>query len=200
MMRIVFLAAVVLTCLTGLPALAQQDFLSFQPGPESETRVSRISVEGAQRVDPSTIVSYMDIKPGDLYTQTALSNSLKNLYATGLFADVNLRQNGPELIVMVVENPVINRVAFEGNDKIDDTELAAEITSRPRSVYIRNAVRSDVDRIQELYRRNGRYSVEVNPQIIRLDQNRIDLVFEITEGPVSEITGIQFIGNEVFFR
>lgn len=180
------------------PVMAQDDFLSFRRGAETETRVTRISVEGAERVDPATVVSYLTVKPGDQYTQSDLSESLKNLYATGLFADANIRQNGGDLVVVVIENPVINRVAFEGNKRIDDSELAAEVTSRPRAVYVRNDVRNDVDRIQDLYRRSGRYSVEVVPKIIRLDQNRIDLVFEIGEGPVSEIRGIKFIGNEAF--
>lgn len=179
-------------------AYAQDGFLSFQRRADTQAKVNNIEVEGAQRVDPSTIISYLDIKPGDTYTQTELSQSLKNLYATGLFADVNIVQKDSRLIVKVVENPVINRIAFEGNDELEDAELSAEIASRPRAVYVRNLVRSDVDRIRNLYRRTGRYSAEVTPQIIRLDQNRIDLVFEITEGSVSRIQGIKFIGNESY--
>jgi len=183
-----------------LPVMAQtqDDFLLFRREAETETRVTHISVEGTERVDPATVVSYLTIKPGDSYTQSQLSNSLRNLYSTGLFADANIRQDGGNLIVFVVENPVINRVAFEGNKRIEDADLASEIKSRPRSVYVRSDVRRDVERIQDIYRRSGRYSIEVSPRIIRLDQNRIDLVFEITEGPVSEIKGIKFIGNKVF--
>lgn len=184
--------------ITSLPVMAQDDFLSFRRGAETETRVNNIAVEGTERVDPATVISYLTIKPGDSYTQSELSESLKNLYATGLFADANIRQNGGNLIVSVVENPVINRVVFEGNKHIKDSDLASEIRSRPRAVYVRNDVRNDVERIQDIYRRSGRYSVEVSPKIIRLDQNRIDLVFEVTEGPVSEIKGIKFIGNHVF--
>lgn len=197
-MRFIALCASVLISLASTQAYASSDFFDFQRKSDVSVRVSNIAVEGAQRVDPGTIISYLDIKPGDEYTQTALSSSLKNLYETGLFADVNIVQNGSQLTVKVVENPVINRVAFEGNDEIEDSELAAEVSSRPRSVYVRNQIRSDVERIQNLYRRSGRYAVEVNPQIIRLDQNRIDLVFEITEGGLSLIQGIKFIGNEQY--
>ena len=187
-----------LLLLTSIPAIAQDRFLSFDRRAETEVRVANIEVTGAQRVDPSTIISYMNIKPGDAYTQESLSEALKNLYATGLFADVNIEQNNNNLIVKVLENPVINRVAFEGNEKVEDKELAAEISSRPRAVYIRNDVRNDVNRIQEIYRRSGQYSASVSPQIIQLDQNRIDLVFEINEGPKSTIKGVKFIGNEAF--
>ena len=180
------------------PALASSDFLDFKRKTDTRAAVANIAVEGAERVDPATIVSYLDIKPGDQYTQSELSSSLKNLYETGLFADVNILQKGSKLIVKVVENPVINRVAFEGNAEIEDNELAGEVGSHPRAVYIRKQVRQDVERIQNIYRRSGRYSVEVSPQIIRLDQNRIDLVFEITEGGKSYIKGIKFIGNEAY--
>ena len=184
--------------IVAFPAFAQDSFLSFERKSETEVRAANISVSGAVRVDPSTIITYMNIKPGDSYTQATLSEALKNLYATGLFADVNIEQKGNELVVNVVENPVINRVAFEGNDAVDDSELAVEISSRPRAVYVRNDVRNDVARIQEIYRRSGQYSAEITPEIIKLDQNRIDLIFNITEGPKSTIKGIKFIGNEAF--
>lgn len=186
------------TVITSISAFAADDFLDFQRRTDTQVAVKTIAVEGAERVEPATIISYLDIKPGDKYTQSQLSSSLKNLYDTGLFADVKIAQTGSNLVVSVVENPVINRVAFEGNDKIEDSELAGEVSSRPRSVYIRNQVRSDIDRIRNLYRRSGRFSVEVNPKIIRLDQNRIDLVFEIIEGDVTLIQGIKFIGNEAY--
>jgi outer membrane protein insertion porin family len=177
---------------------AEDSFFSFKRKSETEVQATQISVEGSERVDPSTIISYMDIKPGDEYSQADLSAALKNLYATGLFADVNIRQKGRDLIVTVLENPVINRVVFEGNEQLEDGELAAEISTRPRAVYIRNDVRNDVNRIQELYRRSGQYSAEITPQIVKLDQNRIDIVFEVNEGPKSTIKGIKFVGNTEF--
>jgi outer membrane protein insertion porin family len=183
------------------PSFAQDrggDFFDFKPQSAKQTRVNNISVEGTNRVAPSTVISYMDIKPGESYSQDDLSESLKNLYSTGLFADVNIRQDKNDLVVVVVENPIINRVVFEGNDEIEDSDLAGEISSRPRAVYVRNDVRNDVSRVQELYRRSGKYSAEVTPEIIKLDQNRIDLIFNITEGADSRIMGVQFIGNEAF--
>ena len=183
------------------PVLAAEkggDFFDFSRKSETSARVDNISVEGTSRVAPSTVISYMGIKPGETYTQEALSEALKALYATGLFADVNIRQDQNNLVVVIVENPVINRVVFEGNEAIEDSDLANEISSRPRAVYVRNDVRNDVSRIQELYRRSGSYSAEITPEIIKLDQNRIDLIFNVSEGPESRIMGIQFIGNKAF--
>ncbi|HEY8964731.1 MAG TPA: outer membrane protein assembly factor BamA, partial [Alphaproteobacteria bacterium] len=160
--------------------------------------VSRVEIEGAERIDPQTILSYMTVQPGDGYNQEALSESTKALYGTGLFADVAITPRNGVLVVNVVENPLINQVAFEGNDKLKDDELFAEVASRPRNVLARTTVQSDVDRVRELYRRAGRFSVQVDPKVIRLDQNRVNLVFEINEGPVSEIRGIKFVGNEHF--
>jgi len=180
------------------PVYAQDGFLSFQRESNSEARVAEISVKGAQRVDPQTVISYMGIKPGDAYTQADLSESLKKLYATGLFADVNLQQKNNSLIVTVVENPIINQVAFEGNEDIDDDDLKTEISSRSREVYVRNDVRRDVERIQELYRRSGNYSASVTPEVISLNQNRINLIFNVNEGTKSTIKSIKFIGNEAF--
>ena len=197
-MKYFLLSTTAALCFISAPLKAQDSFFDFDRPTDSQTLAKNVVVEGAQRVDPATIISYMNIKPGDRYTQSDLSRALKNLYDTGLFADVNIIQRGQDLVVKVVENPVINRIAFEGNSEIEDTELAAEISTRPRGVYVRKQIRSDVDRIRNLYRRSGQYSVEVTPQIIRLDQNRINLVFEITEGEVSRIQGIKFVGNEAY--
>ena len=180
------------------PAFAQGGFFDFRRTSDTQTNVNNIEVTGAQRVDPATIISYMDIKPGDKYTQAQLSESLKNLYVTGLFADVNIQQKGSKLVVDVMENPIINRVVFEGNDELEDSDLVREVSSRAREVYVRNDVRNDVDRIQEIYRRTGNYSAIVTPEIIKLDQNRIDLVYNINEGAKSTIKSIKFIGNEAF--
>ena len=198
-MRLLLLLALFGCVSFSTTSLAQDGgFFSFSRQAETTTTAENIDVRGTQRVDPATVLSYLQIKPGDRYTQSDLSESLKNLYDTGLFADVTMRQQGRTLVVTVFENPVLNRIAFEGNEEIEDSELAGEISSRPRAVYIRKNVREDVQRIQELYRRSGNYSAVVTPQIIKLDQNRIDLVFEIAEGEVSTIQGIKFIGNEAF--
>lgn len=160
--------------------------------------IGQIVVEGTQRIDPETVRSFLTVSPGDVLGPQDLDDTLKSLFRTGLFADVVLRQEGSTLVVSVVENAVINRVAFEGNLRIDDETLQAEIQLRPRIVFTRTRVQSDVARLIELYRRSGRFAATVEPKIIELDQNRVDLVFEINEGPLTEVQRIAFVGNEAF--
>jgi outer membrane protein insertion porin family len=176
--------------------------LANPPGaaPLSDTSgtVREIRIEGTQRIEPDTVRSYLLIQPGDRFNDERIDRSLKALFATGLFADVTLRRDGDALIVRVVENPIINRVAFEGNDKFDDKTLQAELQLRPRIVYTRTKVQADVKRLLDLYRRSGRFAATVDPKVIPLDQNRVDLVFEIDEGPVTGIDSINFVGNKRF--
>lgn len=160
--------------------------------------ITAIAVEGSQRVDAETIRSYLLVREGDPFDAIRVDRSLKALFATGLFADVSLSQDGSTLVVHVVENPVINRIAFEGNQRIDDTDLTPEISLKPRVIYTRTKVQSDVNRIQTLYQRSGRFAVTVEPKVIQLPQNRVDLVFEIDEGALTEVQNIRFIGNRIF--
>jgi len=160
--------------------------------------IGQIAVEGAQRVEAETVRSYLLVRVGDPFDPARIDRSLKSLFATGLFADVSLHKEGETLVVRVVENPVINRIAFEGNQRIDDAELTTEISLKPRVIYTRSKVQSDVNRIQTLYQRNGRFAVTVEPKIIQLPQNRVDLVFEIDEGTLTEVQNIRFIGNRAF--
>jgi outer membrane protein insertion porin family len=162
------------------------------------TSVREIEVEGTQRIDPETIRSYVLLKPGDAATVEQLDRSLKALFATGLFADVTLRMEGDRLVVRVVENPIINRIAFEGNRRLNDQALQAEVQLRPRVVYTRTKVQNDVKRILDLYRRSGRFAATVEPKVIQLPQNRVDLVFEIDEGQVTGVKRISFVGNKNF--
>lgn len=157
-----------------------------------------IRINGSQRVEPATILTYLNIQTGQPLTEDVMNEGLKNLFSTGLFADVKLKQQGGILLVDVVENPIINEIAFEGNKKIEDKELQAEISLRPRQVYTKTQVQNDVSRIYQIYQRGGRFSVAVEPKIIELDQNRVNLVFEITEGDVTAIKGIKFVGNKAF--
>lgn len=157
-----------------------------------------IRVDGAQRIEAATVRSYLSVAPGDPFDPDRIDESLKALYATGLFADVTLDRSGDVLVVKVQENPIINRIAFEGNRRIEDDKLQAEIQLRPRVVYTRTRVQNDVQRIMDIYRRQGRFAVTIEPKIIRLDQNRVDLVFEINEGPRTGVRSITFIGNEHF--
>ncbi len=160
--------------------------------------ISEIVVEGVQRIEPDTVRSYMRVKTGDKMVPELVNETLKALFATGLFADVTIRREGTALIVRVVENPIINRIAFEGNKRIKDEILETEVQLRPRIVYTRTRVQSDVKRILDLYRRSGRFAANVEPKVIQLEQNRIDLVFEIAEGPETGIKRISFIGNRRF--
>ena len=160
--------------------------------------VREIRIEGTQRIEPATARSYLTIHLGDKFDPEKMDESLKALYATGLFADVVLRRDGNTLVVRVVENPVINRVAFEGNKKIEDKQLNDEIQLKPRTVYSRTKVQQDVKRILEVYRRSGRFSATVEPKVITLPENRVDLVYEIDEGDKTKVTRISFIGNHVF--
>ena len=154
---------------------------------------SAIAVEGNRRVEADTIRSYFR---GQSAAQ--IDEGLKGLYATGLFQDVKTRQAGGRLVVTVIENPVINRVAFEGNRKAKDEQLTAEVQSKARGTLSRPMVQSDTQRIIETYRRNGRYDVRVVPKIIELSNNRVDLVFEITEGDKTGVKKLQFVGNRAY--
>jgi outer membrane protein insertion porin family len=160
--------------------------------------IEEIRIEGTQRVEPETVRSYLLVQPGDAFDSDRIDRSLKALFATGLFSDVALRREGDALIVRVVENPVVNRIAFEGNHRLSDSSLTDEIQMRPRVVYTREKVQSDVKRIIDLYRRNSRFAATVDPKVIPLEQNRVDLVFEINEGPVTGIDSINFVGNRAY--
>jgi outer membrane protein insertion porin family len=160
--------------------------------------IAGIRIEGIQRIEPATVHSYMLVKVGDAWDAERVDNSLKALFATGLFADVKMIREGNTLVVRVVENPIINRIAFEGNSKLSDKDLTSEIQLRPRLVYTRTRVQNDVRRILQLYRRRGRFAATVEPKIIQLSENRVDLVFEINEGTATGIRSINFVGNSRF--
>jgi outer membrane protein insertion porin family len=160
--------------------------------------IESIRIEGTQRIEPETVRSYLNVNPGDSFDPIRLDNALKGIFATGLFADVTLGRQANTLIVRVVENPIINRIAFEGNTRIDDETLETEIELRPRVVFTRTKVQNDVQPLVEVYRRSGRFGATIEPKVIKLEQNRVDLVFEINEGPKTGIDSINFIGNKIF--
>ncbi|WP_368744520.1 outer membrane protein assembly factor BamA [Desertibaculum subflavum] len=167
-------------------------------GPVGPDAIGEIRVEGNQRIEADTVRSYMQIAPGDRYDADRVNRSLKTLFATGLFADVTMQRTGNVLLVRVVENPIINRIAFEGNKKLSDEALTAEVQLKPRIVYTRTKVQSDVQRIVQLYRRSGRFAATVEPKVIQLPQNRVDLVFEIYEGDATTVSRINIVGNREF--
>jgi len=168
------------------------------PAAASGGTIASVRIEGIQRIEPETVRSYLLVQTGDPWDAERIDRSLKALFATGLFADVKLVREGNVLVIRVVENPIINRIAFEGNSKLSDKDLNGEIQLRPRVVYTRTRVQNDVRRILELYRRRGRFAATVEPKIIQLSENRVDLVFEINEGPSTGVRSINFVGNRVF--
>lgn len=170
------------------PARAQQ----------SEGTIRTIRVEGNQRVEDRTVLSYLLVEPGDPFNPSRIDLSLKALFATGLFADARFDRTGDDLVITVVENAVVNRVILEGNKALKEDKIREEIQIEPRSVFTAARVQSDVQRIMELYRQSGRFAAKVEPQYKPLEQNRVDVIFSITEGPVSGVRSINFIGNEEF--
>jgi outer membrane protein insertion porin family len=160
--------------------------------------VGRIVVEGNQRIDSETILSYLPIGVGDQVDSAKIDAALKALFRTDLFSDIKIDLQGSDLIVRVVENPIINQVLFEGNSNLKEDKLKDEVQIRPRGVFTKAKVEEDVGRIVELYRRSGRISATVTPKIVQLPQRRVDLIFEINEGPKSGILRVNFLGNVQF--
>ena len=163
--------------LMATPLTAQEDTQNTE-----DLRIQFIEVEGSQRVEAETVRSYMILRPGMTADPVLLDQSLKSMFASGLFADVTIRRERGGLVVTVVENPIINRVIFEGNDKLDDDALYEESSLRPRQVYTRSKIQNDVEKFVELYRRSGRFSAKVEPKVIQLPQNRVDVVLRLRRG------------------
>jgi outer membrane protein insertion porin family len=182
------------------PAAAPADQTQPAPPPAPTTRtIHSVAVRGNQRLEPETIRQYANLAPGQAYTAESLDQALKDLYATQLFADVTI--NGADtgdLVIVVRENPVINRIILEGNKRLKDDKITPEIKLAPRQIFTRSAARADVERILELYRRQGRFAARVEPKIVQLDQNRVDVVFEIYEGDLAKVRKINIIGNKEF--
>jgi len=160
--------------------------------------IKSITVVGTQRLEADTVRSYIRLRTGQPWTQVSADQALKDLYATELFADVAVRNNAGAVIIEVRENPVVNRIILEGNKRIKNDKIEPEIKLAPRQIYSRSKVRADVARIIELYKRQGRFAAVVEPKLVQLDQNRVDIVFEITEGPKSKVQQINIIGNNKF--
>ncbi len=202
--------ASLLALVAGTPALAQTaPAPAIQPGqiaaPAAQTApsetgvVNRILVQGNQRIDQTTVLSYLPIQPGDTIDAVILDVAIRTLDRTQLFADIQigLQPNG-DLVVRIVENPIINQVVFEGNGAISEDKLREEVTIAPRGIYTRARVQEDVGKIIELYRLSGRISANVTPKLVQLEQNRVDLIFEIDEGPETGVQSITFLGNDAF--
>jgi outer membrane protein insertion porin family len=189
------LAAALIMIALPVAAVATASLVSSQA--VAQTAAS-IGVEGNRRIEADTIRSYFKPGPSGRLDSARIDDGLKALIETGLFQDVKINQAGGRLVVVVVENPVIGRVVFEGNKKVKDEQLQAEVQSKARGTLSRAMVQSDTARITEIYRRNGRYDVKVEPKIIDQPNNRVDLVFEVSEGAKTGVKSIEFIGNKAY--
>ena len=198
------------TMLGGMPAIAQAPQPAATttpaaapapaPAPEPGSGIVRaLNVTGNQRLEPDTVRSYVKLRAGQPYTRESLDQALKDLYASELFADVTIAgADTGNIVLQVRENPVINRIVLEGNKRLKEEKIRPEIKLAPRQIFTRSKARADVARIIELYRRQGRFAATVEPKMVQLDQNRVDIVFEIHEGAKSRVRKINIIGNQKF--
>ena len=195
--------------LAGIPSLAFAQ--AAQPAPAAAATpvpepaepargntIRSISVVGSERLEPTTILSYIRLRVGQEYTSTAADEALKDLGATELFTNFSIRNDAGNVVITVTESPVINRIVLEGNKRLKNDKIVPEIKLAPRQIFTRSKVRADVARIIELYKRQGRFAAQVEPKMVQLPQNRVDVVFEITEGPKSKVRQINILGNEKF--
>ncbi len=181
------------------PAAAAPQAAPAAPAVAPQRVIRSLRVEGSQRIEPETVLSYTKLRVGQVYNNEVLDQALKDLLGSDLFADVSIAgaETG-EIAIRVRENPIINRVILEGNSTLKSDKITKEIKLAPRQIFTRTAVRQDVARIIELYRRQGRFAARVEPKMVNLDQNRVDIVFEMDEGPKSKVRAINIIGNNVF--
>ncbi len=203
-MRSWFAGALALTASAGAIAAAQDLFNGNAWGqqppqqPQQPQIIGRILVEGNQRIEARTVLSYLLVRPGDAFDEERIGLSVRALGATGLFADIQIETRGTDLVIRVLENPIINRIMFEGNSAVTTEKLEEETEAEPRQTFTLSRVEQDVQRILEVYRRAGRFAATVTPQYKVLPQNRADLIFVIDEGPTTGVSSINFIGNEAF--
>ncbi len=179
-------------------ASAQQLPNSGQATIAGSPTVKQILIRGNQRIEADTVRSYLIIQPGQTVTQQSLDVALKTLFNTGLFEDAQLELENGSLIVTVKENPIVNRVLYEGNKRIKEDKFAEEVQFAPRSIFTSAKAQADVQRLIEIYRRSGRFATTITPKIVRLPQNRVDVIFEIDEGPTTGVAKINFLGNKAF--
>ena len=190
--------SVVLAMLAPIVSVAGIAFAPQAAQAQSSPREQSVVVRGNRRIESETILAYMNLQQGQTVTAEDLNRAVRRLFDTGLFRDVQIIPGDAQLIVEVVENPSINEIAFEGNDALSDEDLEQIINLRPRLPFTVSAAESDAQRIIEIYRRTGRFGAEVEPVIIERPDNRVDLVFEIIEGDITEVSSIDFIGNQVY--
>ena len=173
-------------------------FLMIAWTARADMTVRSIRVTGNQRLEPATVLSYLPFEEGETITSVDLNKALKDLYKTGFFDDVEMKENGDELTIHVKERPIISYIGFEGNDKIDEDVLAGEVQTKVRDVYTPTKIRADVARLETIYRRMGLFSAKITSQVENKSQNRVEVIFKIDEGPKNYIQDIYFKGNTHF--
>ena len=188
--KIIFLSSLLLSLGLSSIVMAQSA--------EERFKVEAILVEGNERVTSATILAYLPIKTGDEIDLQALDQAISSLFATKLFKNVSISRVDNQVIVEIEENPIINRINIEGNDVLTDERLMAELDIQPRRVYTAEVARAATQRLLEIYRLSGRFAASVVPKIIRQENNRVDLIFEVDEGPLIKIQSIRFLGNTAF--
>lgn len=202
--RVALIASAILLAIAAFGATASLSFAQSTPQARLAAvvapggTVAGIRIEGNQRIEEATIRSYMLVQPGDRFDSDRLDRSLKSIFATGLFIDVTLRREGSVLVVTVVENKIVNRIAFEGNHKLTDEILRPDLQLRSRGIFTPALAQSDRQRILDLYARKGRFGTTVTPKIIDVGQNRVDVIFEVNDGDSSLIGRIAFVGNKAY--
>jgi outer membrane protein insertion porin family len=192
--HVIFGVVAVLSVMTILEPVVY----SAPPAHAQSGAIKSIRVVGNKRVEPETVRTYLRFNVGDAYDPAKVDQSIKSLFSTGLFSDVRIDREGAGVVVTVEENPVVNQVAFEGNREVDKATLTAEVQLKPRSVFTRARAQADVQRILDIYRRQGRFAASVDPKIIELENNRVNVVYEINEGGATKVQAINFIGNKAF--
>lgn len=190
---------VILTCFVAASVSVMSFSQDEPPTPIPLPQIIKnIQVQGNQRVEANTVASYLLFAPGDPYSEERIDLSVKTLFATGLFADVAIDPRDGNVLIRVIENPIINRVILEGNKSLKSDKITDEIEAEPRAIFTRSNIQEDVQRIIELYRQSGRFGATISPKVVQQPQNRVDLIFEISEGPVTGVRRINIIGNAEF--
>ena len=169
-----------------------------QMNTEDRFRLESIEIRGNERVTDGTVLAYLPAQVSDEITLATLDRFISILFATNLFSDVSISRDGNAVVISVQENPIINRITIEGNDVLTDEKLLEELDIQPRRVYTRDIAINSTKKLLDIYRLSGRFAAEVVPKVIRLENNRVDLIFEVDEGELIKIESIRFIGNEAF--
>ncbi len=196
----IFTFAVFLVGLASSFSAQAQAPATQQPGAAQPAPIIQgVAVRGNERIEAGTVSSYLPLQPGMPADPELLDLSLKTLFNTGLFSDVALEMlEDGNLLIDVKENPIVNRVIFEGNRRVKDDKITEEIQLAARTIYTRSKVQADAQRIVELYRAKGRFAASVTPKVTPLAQNRIDVIFEVDEGPKTGVAKVNFVGNNIY--